>query len=360
MKRAWHKVLFAAALVVWCGYTGSVTAQEPIVRAGVSEQGALWAGQQVTLRVELLVPGYFASAAGFELPDPDGVLLMPPAGHPVVGNETIDATLYTSQLHELRAWPMRAGQQFIPAVTARFQYKRHPLDTEAVSGELTTQAVALEVRLPPGAEQLGNVFSARQLSVEETWEPEPGSDPVQAGAAYTRTITFSAPGVPGMVFPPFPAGDIDGLGIYSKRQLLDRDERGELTGVRRDRITYVLQRPGQFTVPATRYTWFDLDARQLRSETLPARTFSVIANPDLASAQPSGSGEGGAVLRDPRWWYAVLAGATVAALATLVLRSRRMRAGLRRALAPLRPVHLQPLNPADKSNRNTAGKTDRA
>jgi len=111
--------------------------------------------------------------------------------------------------------------------------------------------------MPPGAENLGQVISARDLKIEETWRPEPGKENVMAGAAFTRTITFTAPDVPGMMFPPFPAGQIDGLGIYTKRQLLDQTDGGSLHGERRDVVTYVCKRAGEFTIPATQYTWFD-------------------------------------------------------------------------------------------------------
>lgn len=346
---AWMPLLLPALAASWlCGWAGAAWAQDALVRTRVVSTEPLWVGQEVVLQVELLAPGYFASAASFDLPDPDGVLLMPPASHPVVGNETIGNTLYTSQLHRLRAWPMRAGQQTIPPVTIRFQFKRHPLDAAGEPASVTTEALALAVQVPPGAGNLGSVISARNLTVEETWLPEPAAEPVKAGVAYTRTVTFSAPGVPGMVFPPFPAGDIEGLGIYTKRQLLDRDERGELTGVRQDRITYVLKRPGQYTVPATRYTWFDLDAQQLRIETLPARTFNVIVNPDMASAAAAGAAQGAGTPGELRWWYVAAGGALVLALAILARRSPRWRPVWRRWLAPLRPVPLEPLNPGDK------------
>jgi hypothetical protein len=53
-------------------------AQDPKVRASLAAQGNVWVGQRVTLVVELLAPGFFTSAASFDLPDPSGVLLIRP------------------------------------------------------------------------------------------------------------------------------------------------------------------------------------------------------------------------------------------------------------------------------------------
>lgn len=322
-------------------------AEEALVRASLSAEAPVRVGQQMTLAVELLAPGYFASAASFDLPDPAGLLLMPPAGHPVVGSETIDGVRYTVQRHKLSAWPMRAGEQTIPPLTIRFSYKRRPLDDNPVVASVTTPPVALSVEMPPGAERLGTVISARDLRVEETWDPDPGAREVPAGAAFTRTVTFTAPGVPGMVFPPFPAGRIDGLGIYTKQQTLDQTDRGSLTGERRDVITYVCQRPGRYTIPASRFTWFDLDAGALRTVDLPARTLEVVANPAMAVAAP-------ARRLDPALWgrstWLGLAGMVVLlAVVWLLVRSLRVRRAIIAAAGQLRPVRLQPLNPGRKT-----------
>ncbi|MCB1127690.1 MAG: BatD family protein, partial [Verrucomicrobiae bacterium] len=262
---------------------GDLRGQEAKVRTSTEGADAVWTGQKVTLVVELLAPGYFSGAPSFDLPGPQGVLLVPPVDHPVVGRETVGDTDYTVQRHELFAYPMRAGDLTIPAVGVRFAFKRAPLDANTIAAAMATQPQPLEVKTPPGAEKLGQVISARDLKLEESWKPEPGRTDILAGAAFTRTVTFTAPDVPGMVFPPFPTGDIAGLGIYAKHNLLDQSDRGTMQGKRQDTITYLCERPGHFTIPATRFIWFDLAGRQLRTNDLPARTLNVVANAAYAS-----------------------------------------------------------------------------
>jgi hypothetical protein len=328
------------------------TAQEPRVRASLSGDEQVWVGQRVTVAVELLAPGYFASAAQFDIPDPAGVLLMPPQGHPVVGNETIDGLLYTVQRHELLAWPMRAGDASIPSVTARFSFKRNPLDKDEVQAAVTTRPMPLAVTLPPGAEGLGTVISAHDLEVRDVWNPEPGSEEIMAGTAYTRTVTFTAPDVPGMVFPPFRPGEMDGLATYAKQRIQDSENRGALTGLRRDEVTYVFQRPGQYAIPAVKLTWFDLDANALRTKELPAQSFDVVANPTMASADM-----GQAVTpRDPTWVSGArrtLAGVfALVLLAYLASKDQTLRQRIARWATTFRPVRLQALNPTS-SDRGT-------
>lgn len=139
-----------------------------------------------------------------------------------------------------------------------------------------------------------------------------------------------------MVFPPFPADPIDGLGVYAKHQILDQTERGELRGERRDVITYVFQRSGEFTIPAARLTWWDLDNKQLQSIDFPAHVFDVAETPPQTSSSKSFA-----------WWKPALA--VLIAVALPLLCYARLRRFFPDVLARFRPVHLAPLNPAPTS-----------
>lgn len=326
----------------WIGLVALLTAsaQEPRVRARLQVPDPLWTGQKVTLVVELLAPGYFSSAASFDLPNPPGLLLLAPADHPLVSGETIGGTYYTIQRHELAVYPATAGEHAIPPFRVRFSYKQAPLDHDSVTAAVMTPSLSLDVTAPPGAEGLGQVISARNLRVVEEWKPATGKTPVQVGDAFTRIITFSAPDVPAMMFPPFPAAKIDGLGVYPQSPtVIDRTDRGTRQAERRDTVAYVCQRPGRFTVPAVRLTWFDLDAQKLQTIDLPAHTWEVAGNSwDTAVAAPAQKRRIG--------WKGMVGSGVGMALLFAVFRWReswwRLLAAL---LAPLRPVHLQPLNP---------------
>jgi hypothetical protein len=324
-------------------------AQEAKVRSHAKTNDTVWVGQRFTLVVELLAPGYFASAANFDLPDPQGILLFPPMDHPQVSGETIDGTYYTVQRHELSAYAMHAGEQSTPAIPVRFRFKRAPLDTHEISATVTTPPMPFVVKLPPGAENLGNVFSARGLKLEETWQPVPGKANVTAGTAFTRTVSFTAPDVPSMVFPPFPAGQIDGLGIYTKQQVRDQTDRGSLRGERRDVITYICERPGEFAIPAVRFIWFNLETKQLCTNDLPVRTLDVIANPALVAAAGTNSVRGLASPTVLQWGLAGLVAITL--LLLLAGRSTSFHRVVAALSIPLRPRHLEKLNPTDPSQQ---------
>jgi hypothetical protein len=335
-----NRSLAAIAAIAFLGILPGVSlAQEPKVRDSMDLSGGCWIGQRVTFVVELMAPGFFSGAASFDLPDPPGLLLIPPTSSPILSSEEIGGTSYTVQRYELFVVARRGGEQTVPPIAVRFHFKRHPLDKEAAAGELTTEPVIFAVKIPPGAESLESIISARNLTAVETWKPEPGKS--KAGDAFTRTITQSAPDVPAMAFPPFPIGKVDGLGMYPKPpEVADQVDHGESTGRRQDTITYVCQRPGQFVVPAAQLSWFDIDAKKIRVIEFPARTFDVAANPRIGAAVPQA--QDSHILAELLW---VIGGAgaviMVAAICAVLIRRYWSQWS-----APFRPVHLSPLNPS--------------
>lgn len=334
-------ILRTLIIMLGCCLCSLALAQEPKARTSISTKGDLWTGQRVTLVVELLAPGYFSGTPSFDLPDTPGILIIPPAGSPVVSSETIDGVSYTVQRYEVAIFARHAGEQTVPGMPIRIHFKRAPLDKDTVAAEVKSAPVTFTAKAPQGAEKLGNIISARDLKAEEVWKPEPGK--AKAGEAFIRTITYTAPDVPAMAFPPFPTDRIDGLGIYAKPpEVLDHSERGSLTGKRRDTITYVCQRPGHFTIPAAKLTWFDLEAKKLQTIHFPAVTLEVAPNPAMASA--AAAKEAG--FADQRPTLAWLVGALAASLlGVLVWKTHRL---WQPVLDLFRPVYLAPLNPTNR------------
>jgi hypothetical protein len=321
--------------------TNLASAQEPVAkaRAHLELKGEPLVGQRITMVVELLVPGFFSGTPAYNLPNVPGVLLIPPTGSPVISSTQEDGISYTVQRHEFFVFARRAGQHDIPPIAIRVQFKRNPLDPEPVAQRVQTPALTFTTKQLPGAENLSGIISARELKIEETWKPEPGR--AKAGDAFTRTITFTAPDVPAMAFPEFPTEKIDSLGIYPKApEVLDKSDRGTLLGERRDTITYVCQRPGQFVIPAVQMTWFDLDAQQLQTINFPARTIEVAPNPLLPMAAAVETTHPRLALK----WLGAGAASLILLSAVVVWRKQLHRL-LLRGLAPWRPIHLQPLNP---------------
>jgi hypothetical protein len=293
-------VHFALALVTVGGFVVAAQAEPPgKVRASVATKGDIWVGQRVTLVMELLTSGFFATAPAFDLPQVAGVIILPPQDRPVVGSETIDGTSYTTQRHELTVFAQRAGLVHIPDFPVRFE-STPAFGKPAVEQRVTTPTVTFTAKLPPGAEDLSSVITTRELTVKEAWEPQPGNGPVKLGAAFTRTITVEARDIPGMMIPAFRFDTPEGFGAYPKSPAVaDRTERGELIGRRVEIADFVCEKCGTFALPALVLSWWDPKDQKMKRAELPGRTFEVMAPPAALSTAPSP--------KDLRWlWDSVI------------------------------------------------------
>jgi hypothetical protein len=255
---------------------GHVSAAEPVLmRSSLVKPGPVWVGQRVAIKVELWTTTFFSGVPVFQLPTIPHALLMQIEDHPVLSTEQLDDTTYNVQQHELALFLLAPGVYAIPPFTVRFasalRYGEPPIEHR-----LTTQAMQVEARMPPEAEHLPSVISTRELRVTQTWQPQPTQ--ARLGDAFTRTITLTAPDVPGMVLPPLPLAQVDGLAVYPKPPVVqDQTERGAFTGQRTQTVTYVCERPGPITVPALSIPWWDVEQQKLRQVTLPALTLKVVA-----------------------------------------------------------------------------------
>lgn len=299
------------------------------VQASITTKGDIWVGQRVTLVVELFAPGFFSGAPAFDLPQVPGVVVTKPEDRPALDSKTIDGVSYTVQRHEFAVYAQRGGTATVPGFVVRFEAnERFGAPVKAYS--VTTPPVSFAAKLPPGAEGLATVVTTSNLTVTETWSPEPGA--AKVGAAFTRTITVEARDVPGMVLPSFAFDLPNGLKAYPKTpEVSDRAERGDLTGRRVETVTYVCEKPGSYELPALVLAWWNPGEQKLNRAKLPARGFDVTAPQEPPAPVPPSAPRsrwwllplGVAAVGGFGWWFAVAFAAAWARYRTRAAKSER-------------------------------------
>lgn len=279
------------------------------IRTTLATKGDIWVGQKVTVVIDLLVPTYFASAPAFDVPDVPGTLILPPGSEtPVLGNEKIGETTYTTQRHELTIYPQRAGSMVLPAFTVRVSAASKPGQASTVS-QLKTTPITFKSVMPPGTEGLSIILSANSVEVKDSWQPE--ATKLKVGDAVTRTIQITVPDVPGMVVPPIRWTQLPGLRGYPRQAVIaDKTDRGILMGQRIESIIYVAEQPGDYTLPAMKLSWWNLKERKLDVIPLSGRELTVAAPAVTATVSPPDRN---------RWLFVVVPVCVIAFLLVVVV-----------------------------------------
>jgi hypothetical protein len=332
MTRAFFAlILFALTLADAHAQTN---ASAPILRTTVDPPRVV-VGQKTTLRIELLAPNYMTAPP--ELPDFQVRNAVTRQSQSININEQRDGITYAGVRFEFAVYPQEPGSYAIAGKTITVHYAAEPPVTR--DAELALPRIEFAAFIPDGATALRPFVAASKLTVEQTVQRS--SDALKTGDAVTRTITIKAEGTPAMLLPPLAFSVVDGLALYPAQPSLDdhTDARTDLlTAMRADSATYMLQRPGNYELPAIDVNWWNIDAQRIERAHLDAVMLDVAANPSMpvaAATEPNAglTWDGVVDLLWEHWLLATIALLALGAIAwispriirTLVVRRRRQR-----------------------------------
>lgn len=266
MKR-WLVLLLLLAAPAW--------AQQPVVvRTSVKPDKGAVIGQRVALYVDVLFAGEMTRPPRVSVPEVAGAQILRFESQATTMSERVGGVAYIGQRFEFALYARRGGALAVPAPQVSL------LDRAGnVTGTATGQAVAVDIAVPPGVDAGAPLIATTHATLQEQWSPVP-KGPFKAGDALVRTVTREADDVPAMAMPNLVFAAPDGVRVYlDPPQSEDRQDRGAVSGRRIDRGTYVFESGGRFALAGLAQPWWDIDARQLRTERLPAVTVEVAAPP---------------------------------------------------------------------------------
>lgn len=260
------------------------------IRTRVEPEKPVFVGQPIKLWVEVLTRTWFLEAPRFPaVLEVENAIVVPPTSFGVNSTEKIGGETYAVQGRAYSVFPQTTGRFEVPPVEVVLVVA---LDGAARSPEipLRTEPLVVDANRPPGTEGLGPVLATERLTVTESYDRS--LDGLQVGDAFQRTVTQTIDASVAMLLAPMRFEAADGIATYpALPDVTDQRERGAMTGRRVDSASYVLEKEGGFTIPATEIRWWDLGSNRLVTETLPAVELSVAANPDLAAEHLGGTPE---------------------------------------------------------------------
>jgi hypothetical protein len=268
----------------------SIVAEDEEVKAGVAigvrQDQDIWAGQQVTLNLDLKTTGFSFSDSHFNLPDVPGAFLMQTDTTTVKMTETIDGQSWQIIRYPLAIYPQKAGQLEIPSIAVRFSTSAG-FGSPSIPFEFQTKPLALTIKSPPGVKEGDLLITTRSFRLDYQWQPESGT--AQTGDAFTLTVKRRAHDISAMLLPPLPVFRAEGLAAYPQApEVNDKTNRGDLTGERTDTIIWVVEKPGAYDIPGIRFQWWDPDSRELKQQIIPGLKLDILPSPaDKVAADAS-------------------------------------------------------------------------
>ena len=275
MNRFLPTLIGAILLVLpWCA-AAEDDAIKAAVSVSISDEGPLWTGQQVTLNLDLKSTGFSFSNIHFNLPDIDGAFLMQTDTTTIKMTERIAGETWQIVSYPLALYPQIAGVLEIPSIDVRFT-SAAGFGSTPKAFELQSEPLEVPIKLPPGVKTGDLVVTTASFELDHSWRPE--ATTLQSGDAVTLEVSRSAGDVSAMLLPPLPVFRAEGLAAYPQApEVTDRTDRGDLTGVRKDSIIWVIEKPGQYEIPGIRFQWWDPLKSELQQQVVPGLSLDVPA-----------------------------------------------------------------------------------
>lgn len=265
-------LVLAVLLVAGRAYAAAA----PAVRVELQGKQPVLVGQQVRIDVTVVAPNFFLSAPPFPTLDVPGAIVAMPDDRGAHGVEQDGGkTLATIQKTYVFI-AQQPGDFTLPPAKIDFSY--HADDGKTEQASLTLPLTRISVRLPAGAEAavVAEAMPATRLVIQQSLDRDAAQ--LLVGDALVRSVEIQATGTPAMLIPPPHFEAPSGVRIYPADPVLtdSSGQGGGFAGGRRiERVTYVFERSGRYTLPAVELRWLDPQTQKPATVRAPAVTVQV-------------------------------------------------------------------------------------
>lgn len=201
-------------------------------------------------------------------------------GSPNQYEKLIDGVRYGVYEKRYVIFPQRSGPLEIPDILFRGEvtdgssnFVFRNLNTQRVTAYIDGTTVEVKER-PAAAQNLAAWLPAANVSLQESWEGD--LENLKVGDSINRTVTLVAEGLDGAMLPPFSPTQIEGVNLYNEPPDIQRTfVDGEIVGTRVETTALVPRRDGSVVIPAVSIPWWDVEADELRTATLPETRLNI-------------------------------------------------------------------------------------
>ena len=280
----WARCLLALATI----YSGSVFAQslQELQESGhlridsaLSPSADIVPGQRVKLTIKIATDTWFTGGTRIDIPEVPGLVILQTEQFASNASETIKGQSWVVQNWSLDVFPQREGDFTIGPVSLHIQVNAG--DNGNISGAALSPPQQFSVAIPPSLAQAKHWVAAPQFSVEQQFDRS--LEGLSVGDAFEQEIVFAASDVLAMMLPDYDGAEQAGLAAYpSPPELNNSNNRGQNLARRSVRISYMVEQPGDYLLPAREYYWWNTLSGKLTLLSLPETRIEVAGT---ASAQ---------------------------------------------------------------------------
>jgi hypothetical protein len=290
-----------------------------LIDSSLNPETGIVPGQRVKLTLEIATDTWFTGGTRISIPEVPGLVILQTEQFASNASETRNGQSWVIQRWTLDVFAQRAGEYTIGRVPLQLQVNDG--EDGNVTGEVHSPSIQFSVSVPESLAQAKHWVAAPEFRVSQGFDRS--LEGLVVGDAFEHEVRFEASDVLAMMLPSYDLEKQPGLAAYPSPPSLDNsNNRGQNLASRSVRISYVVEQPGQYLLPARDYYWWNTQTGKLELLTLPKTRIEVAGSAATLQAAPSRPAV------TPRQWFLMAACLTLLAGGVL----------LARHLAPQLPV----------------------
>ena len=290
-RPAWLLVMLLSSHL----FTASAWAQDESpspqigVKAWLEPSENIVVSQQVDLIIEVATPQWFTGGTTISEFEIDGAVILRRERFAVNLSRREGGTSWAVQRWAIAIYPQRVGNFTVPQLDLTVMAAN--TDAQSTQYQLSTPSINFVAIVPDAVSALGDAMqpqssttgsalgnrawlAANNFSLRESYSK--ATNNLTVGDSITRVIELTAENTAAMMLPAIRLQAQEGLALYPKPHKIDDSvNRGETIATRTQRMTYVIEKPGSYTLPAHTLYWWNLETDSLETLGLPAQIIST-------------------------------------------------------------------------------------
>lgn len=277
------KRLFAVLFLVFA--TVSAFAQAPVIQAHLQPSRNILVGQPVRLVVTVYVPNYFTGEPDFADFELENAIVVLPQDRPANSNTEINGVRYAGITETYVIYPQQPGDFHLPPMQISVPYASAP--PKSITAQVKLPSLYFHADVPSDAKGMEDFLPTTSLKLQQKWSSSFKN--LRVGDSIDRSITVTSAHMQAMLIPPLPFDAPAGIRVYPQKTVVQNQKtsRGEfIYGFRAQSATYLIQKAGDYTLPAIDLKWWNLSTNRVVTATLPSVHFIAAPNPDYVTELP--------------------------------------------------------------------------
>lgn len=240
-------------------------------------------GQPVNVKVTVLVPTWLLGAPEFPNIDLPGAITILPNVRAENVSRDIGGSRWSGIARSYMIYPQEEKNYQFPKVDIGVVYSLGGIE-KSPKTNVSIPQVRFNAVIPDEARRLEYFISTDELKIEQEFDKK--LTDLKVGDSFKRTVTISTKNSLAMFIPPLQIDSLDGVKTYYDEPIVTNkkeDRVGFIGGERIEKITYFIEKPGDYELPAIEIYWWNLKSKRVVTSKLKTVKFYADSNASYIS-----------------------------------------------------------------------------